>query len=171
MTMFQKLTVGLLSSAAMLAGSSVFAAREAHRFEVFVTIPAQAFYVIASDPGWIHREQRLPWHLASSTLGSLRKHFDVKNQAGSIEARLEGRPYLSNGTDAHDIRLQVSFNGLVLSEAENTEVVSMSDAAMGKRVLLEIVPMPPADGLYKPGNYFGSVNMIFNAVLPEGRME
>jgi hypothetical protein len=33
-------------------------------------------------------------------------------------------------------------------------------------VLLEIVPMPPVDGIYKPGSYFGSVNLIFNAVLP-----
>lgn len=165
--MFKKLTVMHLWVAALLASSWAFAAREAHTFDVFVTIPTPAFYVIPSDPGWIHREQRLPWNLAMSSLGSLRKYFDVKNEAGSIEARLEGRPYLSNGTDAHDIGLRVLFNGKVLSELESSEVVSMNDAAPGKRVLLEIVPVPPADGVYKPGNYFGSVNMIFNAVLPE----
>ncbi|MBK5356391.1 fimbrial assembly protein [Pseudomonas sp. TH41] len=164
--MFKKLTVVLLSAVVPLASSSVFAAREEHRFEVFVTIPTQAFYVIPSDPGWIHREQQLPWNLTSSTLGGLRKYFDVKNEAGSIEARLEGRPYLSNGTDAHDIDLRVLFNGLLLNERESIEVVSLTDAAPGKRVLLEILPQPPADGVYKPGNYFGSVNMIFNAVMP-----
>ena len=58
------------------------------------------------------------------------------------------------------------FNGTLLSELESSEVVSMTEAAPGKRVLLEIVPMPPVDGVYKPGNYFGSVNMIFNAVMP-----
>lgn len=171
MSMSKNLTVVLLAAAVSLMSYSVFAAREVHRFEVFVAIPTQAFYVIPSDPDWIHREQQLPWNLTASTLGSLRKHFDVKNEAGSIEARLEGRPYLSNGTDAHDIGLQVSFNGLLLNERENLEVVSMSEAALGKRVLLEIVPMPPADGVYKPGNYYGSVNMMFNAVLPEGRQE
>jgi hypothetical protein len=165
--MFKKLSL-LFSSAALLwASPSAFAAREVHHFEVFVTIPTQGFYVIPADPGWIHQEQQLPWNLSTSTLGSLRKYFDVKNEAGSIEARLEGRPYLSNGTDAHDINLRVSFNGRSLSEQESSEVVSLTEAAPGKRVLLEIVPMPPADGVYKPGSYFGSVNMIFNAVLPK----
>ena len=161
--MFRKLMVLMVSAAAC---HSAFAAREVHHFEVFVTIPSQAFYVIPADSGWIHREQQLPWNLVTSTLGSLRKYFDVKNEAGSIEARLEGRPYLSNGTDAHDIGLRVLFNGHVLNELNSSEVVSMSDAAPGKRVLLEIVPMPPDDGVYKPGSYFGSVNLIFNAVLP-----
>lgn len=164
--MSKKLIQVFLSAVVMGSSAGVFAAREVHTFDVFVTIPTLAFYVIPSDPGWIHREQRLPWNLTSSTLGSLRKYFDVKNEAGSIEARLDGRPYLSNGTDGHDIALRVLFNGKLLSEHENSEVVSLTEAAPGKRVLLEIVPMPPADGVYKPGSYFGSVNMIFNAVMP-----
>ncbi|WP_415773414.1 CS1 type fimbrial major subunit [Pseudomonas sp. LB3P38] len=164
--MFKKLIFVLVSGGTLWASPWAFAAREVHKFEVFVTIPTQAFYVIPSDPGWIHREQQLPWNLTSSTLGGLRKYFDVRSEAGSIEARLEGRPYLSNGTAAHDIDLRVLFNGQLLNERESTEVVSTVDAAPGKRVLLEIVPQPPADGVYKPGNYFGSVNLIFNAVLP-----
>lgn len=166
MTMFKKMPLVLVSVIAVWACTQAFAAREEHRFDVFVTIPALAFYVIPTDPDWIHREQQLPWNLTSSTLGGLRKYFDVKNEAGSIEARLDGRPYLSNGTAAHDIALRVLFNGKLLSEQESSEVVSMTDAAPGKRVLLEIVPMPPADGVYKPGSYFGNVNMIFNAVMP-----
>jgi len=161
--MFRKLTVLMVSA---MACHPAFAAREVHHFDVFVTIPSQAFYVIPADPGWIHSEQQLPWNLATSTLGGLRKYFDVKNEAGSIEARLEGRPYLSNGTPAHDIGLRVLFNGKVLSELESSEVVSMSEAAQGKRVLLEIAPVLPVDGVYKPGSYFGSVNLLFNAVLP-----
>ena len=165
--MTKKLICGILAVASFYASPSTYAAREVHQFEVFVTIPTQAFYVIPSDPDWIHREQQLPWNLSASTLGGLRKYFDVKNEAGSIEARLEGRPYLSNGNDAHDIGLRVLFNGRVLSERESSEVVSLVEAAPGKRVLLEIIPMSPADGVYKPGNYFGSVNMIFNAVMPD----
>lgn len=161
--MFKKLMVLMVSA---VACHSAFAAREVHHFDVFVTIPSQVFYVIPADAGWIHREQQLPWNLATSTLGGLRKYFDVKNEAGSIEARLEGRPYLSNGTPAHDIGLRVLFNGKLLSELESSEVVSMSEAAPGKRVLLEIAPVPPVDGIYKPGSYFGSVNLLFNAVLP-----
>lgn len=69
--------------------------------------------------------------------------------------------------NSHDIALRVLFNGKQLSELESSEVVSLAEAAPGKRVLLEILPTPPADGVYKPGNYFGSVNMIFNAVMPD----
>lgn len=164
--MFKKLTIVLSLAGAVLGSAAAFAAIEKHTFEVSVTVPTLAFYVLPADPGWIHREQRLPWNVVTSTLGGLRKYFDVRNEAGSIEARLEGRAYLSNGTNAHDIALQVQFNGQVLNELENLEVVSLSEAATGQRVLLEIVPMPPADGVYKPGNYFGSVNLIFNAVMP-----
>ncbi len=165
--MFKKLTIVLSLAGAVLGSAAAFAAIEKHTFEVSVSIPTSAFYVLPADPDWIHREQRLPWNLVTSTLGNLRKYFDVKNEAGSIEARLEGRPYLSNGTAAHDIALRVMFNGTLLNELESSEVVSLSDAALGKRVLLEIVPVPPLDGVYKSGDYFGSVNMIFNAVLPE----
>lgn len=164
--MFKKLTIVLSLAGVVLGSAAAFAAIEKHTFEVSVTVPTLAFYVLPADPGWIHREQRLPWNLVTSTLGSLRKSFDVKNEAGSIEARLEGKPYLSNGTDVDDIALRVLFNGKLLSELESSEVVSLDEAALGKRVLLEIVPMPPLDGAYKPGDYFGSVNMIFNAVLP-----
>lgn len=164
--MFRKLTVLMMSAGALWACNSAFAAREVHEFEVFVTIPNQAFYVIPADPDWIHREQRLPWNLSTSTLGGLRKYFDVRNQAGSIEARLEGRPYLSNGREVDDIGLRVLFNGTLLSELASSEVVPMIEATQGKRVLLEVQPVPPADGVYKPGSYFGSVNMVFNAVLP-----
>lgn len=162
--MFRKLTALMVYA---MACHPAFAAREVQHFEVFVTIPSQAFYVIPADPGWIHREQQLPWNLVNSTLGGLRKYFDVKNEAGALEARLEGRPYLSNGRDVDDIALRVLFNGQLLSELASSEVVPMSEAAQGKRVLLEVLPMPPADGVYKPGSYFGSVNMVFNAVLPK----
>lgn len=166
MIMLRKLTMVLVSAVALWPFQSAFAARETHLFEVSVTVPSQEFYVIPADPDWIHREQRLPWNLATSTLGGLRKYFDVRNEAGSIEARLEGRPYLSNGKDVDDIGLRVLFNGKLLSELTSSEVVPMSEAAQGKRVLLEVLPMPPADGVYKPGSYFGNVNMVFNAVLP-----
>jgi hypothetical protein len=166
MKMFKKLTIVFSLAGAMLGSVEAFAAIEKHTFEVSVTVPTLAFYVLPADPDWIHREQRLPWNVMTSTLGSLRKSFDVKNEAGSIEARLESRPYLSNGTAAHDIALAVLFNGRLLSERESIEIVDRDEAALGKRVLLEIVPVPP-DGVYKPGDFFGSVNMIFNAVMPD----
>ncbi|WP_268946205.1 hypothetical protein [Pseudomonas gessardii] len=39
------------------------------------------------------------------------------------------------------------------------------EARAGKRVLLEIAAVEPPDG-YVPGDYFGSVHLIFDALLP-----
>lgn len=150
----------------LLACTCAHAAREVQEFEVSVSIPSSGFHVLPADPGWISREQRLPWSLLNSTLGGLRKDFDVKNESGTIEAQLDGVAYLSSGESRHDINLQVVFNGRVLKVGEAVEVVSSVDAKQGRRVLLEITPQVPDDGIYKPGNYFGNVNMMFNAVLP-----
>jgi hypothetical protein len=150
----------------LLACTCAHAAREVQEFEVSVSIPTSSFHVLPADPGWISREQRLPWSLLNSTLGGLRKDFDVKNEGGAIEAQLDGVAYLSSGESRHDINLQVVFNGKVLKVGEAVEVVSSVDAKQGRRVLLEITPQVPDDGIYKPGSYFGNVNMMFNAVLP-----
>ncbi|MGN4048353.1 CS1 type fimbrial major subunit [Pseudomonas sp. SM4] len=150
----------------LLACTCAHAAREVQEFEVSVSIPSSGFHVLPADPGWISREQRLPWSLLNSTLGGLRKDFDVKNEGGAIEAQLDGVAYLSSGESQHNINLQVVFNGRVLKVGEAVEVVSSVDAKQGRRVLLEITPQRPEDGVYKPGSYFGNVNMMFNAVLP-----
>ncbi|HEX4551839.1 CS1 type fimbrial major subunit [Pseudomonas sp.] len=166
--MYKKLSFITLLVVALGQSALVWAAREERTFEVSVTIPTQAFYVVPSDPGWIHREQRLKWNLATSRLEGLRKDFDVRHEAGSIAARLESPAYLSNGLASNDIALRVLFNGKELSHLEPApEVVSAADAKAGKRVLLEIMPLLPAGGEYKAGNYFGNVNLVFNAVLPD----
>ncbi|MGF6458461.1 CS1 type fimbrial major subunit [Pseudomonas frederiksbergensis] len=153
-------------SAATLMSSQVFAAREEHEFEISVNIPTLSFYVIPSETGWIHREQTLPWNPHTSTLGGLRKYFDVKHDTSAIEARLESEAYISNGNDADNIYLQVRFNGQELShDAQPRQVVSAQDAMAGTRVRLDIDPKIPTGG-YKPGSYYGNVLLVFSAVAP-----
>lgn len=148
---------------------SAFAAQEKHIFEVSVDIPTLGFYVIPSETDWIHREQTLPWNIHTSTLGGLRKHFDVKTDSSAIEARLESFPYLSSGGDSRDnIVLRVSFNGKELShDLMPQQVVSVEEAMAGSRVPLEIQPREQAGG-YKPGEYYGTVNIVFNVAAPAG---
>ncbi|WP_129974307.1 MULTISPECIES: CS1 type fimbrial major subunit [unclassified Pseudomonas] len=148
---------------------AVFAAREKHTFEVSVDIPTLGFYVIPSEADWIHREQTLPWDIHSSTLLGLRKSFDVKTDGSAIEARLESFPYLTAGGDSRDnIVLHVSFNGKDLTQDPTPrEVVSAEEAMAGSRVQLEIVPREQPGG-YKPGEYNGTVNIVFNVAAPTG---
>ncbi|MNV97276.1 hypothetical protein D3C71_1923770 [compost metagenome] len=115
---------------------------------------------------WIHREQVLPWNIHTKSLEGLRKNFDVRHDTSAIEARLETEPYLSNGRDDQNIYLRVSFNGRELShDPRPREVVSADQAMAGGRFALEIQPKVPAGG-YKPGQYFGNVQLIFTAAAP-----
>ncbi|MHC8304442.1 CS1 type fimbrial major subunit [Pseudomonas sp. PB3P13] len=150
---------GLMSQAA-------WSAREEHTFEVSVIVPSRSFYVIPSDPGWIHQAQRLNWNYTTSNMGSLRKYFDVLHDTSAIEARLDTSPYLSNGRPGEEIALRVKFNNVELSaSAQPRQVVSQAEAAMGSRVLLDIQPVKPPGG-YKPGDYDGSVLLLFSAKAP-----
>lgn len=147
-----------------LLSTCAFAVRVSEKFEVSVSIPSARFYVIPSDPDWMHLEQRLPWNPVSEELGALRKHFDVKNDSGAIAARLSFEPYLSNGKGTDNIPLAVSFNSRRLTVSAD-EVVSEIDGKAGKRVNLEIAAVKP-DGGFKPGEYYGSVHLVFEAVAP-----
>ncbi|MCX2544565.1 fimbrial assembly protein [Pseudomonas sp. 91RF] len=160
-----------LTSAAGLGLMSTwaFAAREELEFHVSVDIPTLQFYVIPSEPDWIHREQVLHWDVNASALSTLRKHFDVRHDSSAIEARLESFPYLTNARDSQQhIILRVFFNGKELShEPVPQQVVSAEEAKAGARVLLEIQPVKQFDG-YKPGDYYGTVSLMFNAAAPRG---
>jgi hypothetical protein len=141
-----------------------FAITERETFEVSITIPAAEFFVLPIDPGWIGREQKLDWNLTAEELSPLRKHFDVKNTNGGIAARLTTEPYLNNGRDVDNISLDVRFNQIKLT-LDNTVVINELDGKTGKRVTLVIAAIKPSDG-YKPGEYYGSVHMIFEAIAP-----
>ncbi|MHB2249597.1 CS1 type fimbrial major subunit [Pseudomonas fitomaticsae] len=161
--------IALSVSVATLMAGAAFAAQEKHIFEVSVDIPTLEFYVIPSEADWIHLQQTLPWDIHTSTLGGLRKNFDVRTDSSAIEARLESFPFLSSGQDSRDdINLRVTFNGTELSHHPvPRQVVSREEAVAGKRVRLEIEPRAQPDG-YKPGDYYGSVNIIFNVAAPAG---
>lgn len=145
-----------------LSVSRVEAAVERETFEVYVTIPTADFYVLPVDPQLVQREQRLAYNPVSSQLATLRAPFDVKNIGGAIGARLDQEAYLSNGTDRVDLR--VTFNSVELSLTQS-EVVASADTRPGKRVGLEIAAIKPVDD-YRPGNYYGTVHMVFDAIAP-----
>ncbi|WLH34594.1 CS1 type fimbrial major subunit [Pseudomonas sp. FP2196] len=169
--MIKQCTAVALMAMTCLTVTAAWAAREEHTFEVSLTIPSRPFYIIPAEPDWIHRAQRLNWDHPNSNLSSISKYFDVRHDTSAIEARLEAEPYLSNGRPDDDIALRVSFNGVELSaEMAPRQVVSQAEAAVGTRVLLEIVPVKPAGG-YRAGDYSGNVLLLFNAKTPEGGAE
>ncbi|ROM93896.1 CS1 type fimbrial major subunit [Pseudomonas brassicacearum] len=160
--MIKKLIRVVLLVASVVGSSLAFAVREEAVFELSVSIPTSEFYVIPVNPDWIGREQVLGWNVVTSDLSPLRENFDVKNSSGGITARLESQPYLSNGND--DIQLKVMFNTVELTLSD-TVVISAAEAGVGKRVALEIAAIKPVTD-YEPGDYYGSVQVLFEAVAP-----
>ncbi|WP_419711845.1 CS1 type fimbrial major subunit [Pseudomonas sp. NFX224] len=164
--MVKQSIIAVCAGVMALVSALTFAAREERTFEVSVDIPTLGFYVIPAETNWIHLEQTLPFNIHTKTLEGLRKNFDVKHDTSAIEARLEAEPYLSNGRDDQNIYLRVSFNGQELShDPQPREVVSAAQAMAGGRFLLEIQPKVPGGG-YRPGVYYGSVQLIFIAAAP-----
>ncbi len=159
-TLFKTLAFASLSAICVLP--SARAAVERETFEVFVEIPTAQFYVLPVDPTLVQRDQPLDYNPVSSQLKPLRAQFDVKNVSGAIGARLDAEPFLFNGRERIDLR--VTFNNQELG-LTSSEVVSSTDAAPGKRVALEIAAIKAADD-YAPGNYYGTVHMVFDALAP-----
>lgn len=151
-----------LCAALLLACNHALAIREEQTFHVSVTIPTSEFYVLPVNPGFLEREQVMTWNPVSAELSPLREHFDVKNASGSISARLAAEPYLFNGRERVD--LAVRFNGQLLSLLD-TPVVDEQQARVGQRVRLEIAALKPVEG-YSPGQYYGTVQLMFDAVNP-----
>jgi hypothetical protein len=154
---------GLMLLTGVLHSSPALANREVQVFDVSVTIPTQDFYVLPINPGFLEREQQMTWELVPGRLLPLREQFDVKSSAGGINARLGALPTLFNGGRTY-IALNVTFNGHVLGLAD-TLVVPHDEARLGKRVQLDISAVEPPDG-FSPGEYYGSVELLFDAVRP-----
>ncbi|MFJ7314281.1 CS1 type fimbrial major subunit [Pseudomonas sp. NPDC098747] len=158
-------TRAAMSLALLLPLSDIVnAITERETFEVSVSIPTAEFYVIPSEPDWIHQEQALPFNPVSGSFAPLRKNFDVKNVNGGITARISAEPFLSNGRDTDNIPLIVTFNRKRLSLVSEPVITGL-DGQAGQRVGLEIAAALPVDG-YQPGSYYGSVHMIFEALAP-----
>ena len=164
--MIKKCTVIALAATTLLTGSSAWAAREQHTFEVSLEVPTRSFYILPAEAGWIHRPQELHWNPPTESLSAVRKYFDVRHSTSGIQARLEYTPYLSNGRQGEEVLLRVSFNGVLLSSSWLRDVVSQAEAAVGVRALLEIEAQKPAGG-YRPGDYQGNVLLLFSAKAPD----
>ena len=150
-----------------LPGSLAWGARETLVFDVSLTIPNRAFYIMPAEPGWIHLPQTMIWNHFNGGFNTLTRYFVVRHDSSAIEARLETPPYLSNGFANQDIPLRVTFNGvLVGTDMTPREVVSAPEAAVGKRVALQIDAVRPANG-FRGGEYTGNVVLLFNAKVPE----
>lgn len=160
--MFKTLIHTLLFTTLALPSMAAWGAEERETFELFVTIPTIDFHVLPVDPQLVEREQPMLFSSLTAGLIPLRANYEVKNVNGAIGARLDQEAYLSNGRERIDLR--VLFNNVELT-LDSAQVVSAAEARPGRRVGLEIIAVKTAEE-YAPGDYYGTVHMVFDAIAP-----
>ncbi|WP_426205952.1 CS1 type fimbrial major subunit [Pseudomonas sp. TWP3-1] len=159
--MFKKTAITASLAVLALSSSMVFAAGEArHSISLVAHVPTDGFYVVPTDPDLVNKDQDMSFQPTTGKLREVNGFFDVRNNNGSVHASLESLPKLIAGSESID--LQVSFNNKVLDLTPKL-VVDEADSDVNYRAPLNIKALGSS---FKPGDYTGSVAMIFDAVTP-----
>lgn len=159
--MFKKTAITLSLAALALSSSVVFAAGEArHSISLIAHVPTNGFYVVPTDPDLVNKDQDMSYQPTTGKMGEVNGFFDVRNNNGSVHASVEAPPKLIAGAQAID--LQVTFNNKVLTTTPQL-VVGEADSDVNYRAPMNIKAL---GSTFLPGDYTGSVAMIFDAVTP-----
>lgn len=159
--------VWIAAPLAMLMSANLMAAEGIeHQVTVTAQIPTEAFYVQQiGGENWMNTPQKLAYGSHNKKLSKLNKQLDVKSTIGAIKGYLTNPAVMTSGGD--NIALTVKVGGVTLSTT-SIEIVKADDAKTGKVIGLEVIPVDAPVAGYKPGNYQGVVNMIFESEAPKG---
>ncbi|WP_346204840.1 CS1 type fimbrial major subunit [Aeromonas salmonicida] len=158
--------VWIVAPLAMLVSANLMAAeRVEHQVTVTAQIPTEDFYVQPTGgDNWMSTPQKLAYNPYTKKLDKLSKQLDAKSTVGAITGYLTNPAVMASGND--NIPLTVKIGGVTLS-TKSAAVMEADDAKTGKLLGFEVIPEASGSG-YKPGNYQGVVNMIFESEAPKG---
>ncbi|WP_285420437.1 CS1 type fimbrial major subunit [Pseudomonas sp. efr-133-TYG-5] len=161
--MFKKIAFAAPLAVLALSSSVVFAAGEArHSISLVAHVPTNGFYVVPTDSDLVNKDQDMSFSPVTGAMKPVEGFFDVRNNNGSVHGSLEGIPKLVGGSNTID--LKVEFNGKELTQTPQM-VVGEAESDVNYRAPLRI----SAKGSnFNPGDYTGSVTMMFDAVPPVG---
>jgi hypothetical protein len=146
--------------ALLMTGSALAAVQ--HSYEVFVDIPAASFYVLPDDAILLVNGLKLVFDRIKSDFEPVSTYFTVLNHNGGFNVKLVESAVLHRSDDKTQIELEVKLNDIPLSTHSKLIV---ADAKTPTRLALDIKAKVPSGG-YTPGDYFGSVNLIFEPSSP-----
>jgi hypothetical protein len=161
--MFKKLVIAAPLAFLALNSSMVSAAGEAnHSISLIAHVPTNGFYVVPVDPDLVNKDQDMSYQPGTGKMGEVNGFFDVRNNNGSVHASLESQPKLISGNASIDLQVMLNNKELTLTPQM---VVGEAESDVNFRAPLKIA----AKGSnFQPGDYTGSVAMIFDAVTPVG---
>ncbi|SDT47963.1 CS1 type fimbrial major subunit [Pseudomonas granadensis] len=161
--MFKKLAIAAPLALLAMTSTGAFAAGEAsHSISLVAHVPTNGFYVVPTDPDLVNKDQDMSYQPTTGKMADVNGFFDVRNNNGSVHASLESQPKLISGNTSIDLQVMLNNKELTLTPQM---VVGESESDVNYRAPLKI----SAKGSnFQPGDYTGSVAMIFDAVPPVG---
>jgi len=161
--MFKKFAIAAPLAFLAMTSTGAFAAGEAsHSISLVAHVPTNGFYVVPTDPDLVNKDQDMSYQPTTGKMAEVNGFFDVRNNNGSVHASLESQPKLVAGNTSIDLQVMLDNKELTLTPQM---VVGESESDVNYRAPLKI----SAKGSnFQPGDYTGSVAMIFDAVPPVG---
>ncbi|MHC8373545.1 CS1 type fimbrial major subunit [Pseudomonas sp. MDT1-85] len=159
--MFKKLAIAAPLALLAMGSTGAFAAGEAsHSISLVAHVPTNGFYVVPTDPDLVNKDQDMSYQPTTGKMAEVNGFFDVRNNNGSVHASLESQPKLIAGSTSIDLQVMLNNKELTLTPQM---VVGEAESDVNYRAPLKIT----AKGSnFQPGDYNGSVAMIFDAVPP-----
>jgi hypothetical protein len=144
-----------------MGSTGAFAAGEAsHSISLVAHVPTNGFYVVPTDPDLVNKDQDMSYQPTTGKMRDVNGFFDVRNNNGSVHASLESQPKLVAGNTTIDLQVLLNNKELTLTPQM---VVGESESDVNYRAPLKITAR---GSNFEPGDYTGSVAMIFDAVPP-----
>jgi hypothetical protein len=144
-----------------MGSTGAFAAGEAsHSISLVAHVPTNGFYVVPTDPDLVNEDQDMSYQPTTGKMRDVNGFFDVRNNNGSVHASLESQPKLVAGNTSIDLQVLLNNKELTLTPQM---VVGESESDVNYRAPLKI---SARGSNFQPGDYTGSVAMIFDAVPP-----
>jgi len=159
--MFKKIAIAAPLAFLAMTSTGAFAAGEAsHSISLVAHVPTNGFYVVPTDPDLVNKDQDMSYQPTTGKMADVNGFFDVRNNNGSVHASLESQPKLVSGSTSIDLQVMLNNKELTLTPQM---VVGEAESDVNYRAPLKI----SAKGSnFQPGDYTGSVAMIFDAVPP-----
>ncbi|WP_434766611.1 CS1 type fimbrial major subunit [Pseudomonas triticicola] len=159
--MFKKFAIAAPLALLAMTSTAAFAAGEAsHTISLVAHVPTNGFYVVPTDPDLVNKDQDMSYQPTTGKMAEVNGFFDVRNNNGSVHASLESLPKLVAGNTSIDLQVMLNNKELTLTPQM---VVGEAESDVNYRAPLKI----SAKGSnFQPGDYTGSVAMIFDAVPP-----
>ena len=159
--MFKKLAIAAPLALLAMGSTGAFAAGEAsHSISLVAHVPTNGFYVVPTDPDLVNKDQDMSYQPTTGRMRDVNGFFDVRNNNGSVHASLESQPKLVAGNTTIDLQVLLNNKELTLTPQM---VVGESESDVNYRAPLKITAR---GSNFEPGDYTGSVAMIFDAVPP-----